>query len=539
MAWLQRFLACIFLLLSLLALWQCARRGTPTGGPKDSSPPVLLRAEPPNLTTDFKGNTIRLYFDEYIRLENIQEQLIVSPPLKYPPEITPQGGTGKYVEIVLQDTLRENTTYTLNFGQSIVDNNEGNPYNYLTYVFSTGSYIDSLMVAGAVRDAFKREADEFISVMLYEIDTSFTDSTIYKRPPNYITNTLDSLTIFRLQYLKEGRYSLLAIKDASKNNLFDPLTDKIGFLEDTITLPTDTTYLLNLFMEIPEYSVATPSLASANRIIFGYRGGDEQLDIHPLTPLPDSIQTVISKEPGKDTLNYWFTPFEMDSLVFEVVNEAKMKRDTFTVKSRKLAPDSLVLSSSHRGSINFQDSFYLAANIPIQKIDTSLFSMVNQDTLAIPYQRKRDSLLNRIYLQWEKEPQQNYQLELLPGAITDFFGNTNDSTLIRLSTGSYADFGNLRMVLEGEPAFPLILQLTDEKGKTIREIYAREAQTFEFLNLPPSNYLLRLIFDENGNGVWDTGDYLEKRQPERVLYYPQVIEVRANWELEQTFTVPD
>jgi len=539
MALLQRVFGCIFLLLAVTALWQCAKRGTPTGGPKDEQAPVLLRAEPENFTTGFKGGRIRLYFDEYVRLQDVQNQLIVSPPLKYQPLITPQGGTAKYVQITIKDTLRENTTYTLNFGLSIVDNNENNPANYLTYVFSTGDYIDSLMVAGAVRDAFNRKADTFISVMLYEMDSAFTDSVVYKKPPNYITNTLDSNTVFRLQNLKPGIYSMVAIKDEGKNNIFDPLADKIGYIRDTIELPTDTTYLLSLFREIPDYSVVTPSLVSANRIIFGYRGRDEEVRIEPLTPLPDTVRTMVSKEPGKDTLNYWFTPFEADSVVFMVSNEKAMKQDTFTIKTRKLTADSLVLNASHRTTINFQDTFRIAANIPLRSVDTTRISLLNRDSVTLGYRGRLDTLVNSFSMHFEKEPEQVYVISLLPEAFTDFFGNTNDSIFYRVSTGGYADFGNLRLVLDGVRTYPLIMQLTDEKGKTLRELYATGPRQFEFLNLPPANYLVRLIFDENGNGRWDTGDYLEGRQPERVVYYPQPIEVRANWELEQSFTVPE
>ena len=189
----------LFLICAGLALMQCAKRGSPSGGPKDETPPVLLRAIPEQMTTNFEGDEIRLYFDEYIKLQNVQEQLIVSPPLKYPLEISPQGSASKYVKIVIKDTLRPETTYTFNFGQSIVDNNEGNPAPFITYVMSTGDYIDSLLVEGRVLDAFKEEAESYISVMLYEIDTAYTDSTVFKEPPTYITNTLDSATTFELR----------------------------------------------------------------------------------------------------------------------------------------------------------------------------------------------------------------------------------------------------------------------------------------------------------------------------------------------------
>ncbi len=539
MAFIKRFFAGVFLVFMTLALHQCARRGSPTGGPKDTDPPVMIKAEPENLSTNFKTSKIRLYFDEYIKLQDVQNQLIVSPPFQYPPDISPQGGTSKYVEIIIKDTLRENTTYTLNFGQSIVDNNENNPSINLSYVFSTGDYIDSLALLGVVKDAFSKETDEFISVMLYEIDTAYTDTVITKKPPNYITNTLDSTTIFRLQNLKAGKYRLLAIKDEGKNNLYDPVTDKIGFVEDTISLPTDSIYLLSLFREISEYGLSTPKFSAANKIIFGFRGSDESLKINTLSTIPDSIVPYVAKEPGKDTLNYWFTPFEVDSLLFEVHNERLQKRDTFTVKTRNLPPDSLVLTPSYRTSIGFLDTMALSANIPLRKIDTAMVSMISKDSLSQALDIQLDTLTNRMEFYFDKEPNESYALSILPGALTDIFGATNDSMLYRLKTGSYADYGNLRIRLEGAINYPVILQLTEPKGKVVRSIVSEEDMLYEFNLLEPKKYLLRLIIDSNANQRWDTGNFYEKLQPERVIYFPQEIEVRANWELEQLFPIED
>lgn len=533
----QRFLGILFIVLSLTAVIQCAKRGNPTGGPEDIDAPILVRADPPNLTTEFKAKRIRLYFDEYIKLEDIQNQLIVSPPLKYAPEISPQGGARKYVEIILKDTLAENTTYTLNFGQSIVDNNEGNPSPFLNYVFSTGTYIDSLTVSGSVKDAFKIKPDPFISVMLYRKDSTFNDSTIYKIPPDYITNTLDSLTTFKLNHIKAGEYALIALKDVNKNNIFDQSSEKIAFIEDTVTLPTDSTYLLTLFKEIPNYQALPPSFAAANKIIFGYAGGDENIQIDPLISFPDSVRTLIQKQRDKDSLNYWFTPFGADSLVFTVRNPSAVAIDTFSVKSRKLAADSLVIEPSHRGSIIFGETFKLSANIPIITLDTSKVRVVNKDTLDVPFTTQLDSIKNEVLLNFEKEPNQNYTLEVLPDAFMDFFNHTNDSLNYQLSTRSFTDYGNLRMNINGQFVYPIIVQLTDEQGEIRSEHYATQPGIIEFNNLQPANYLVRVILDANENGKWDTGNYLGKIQPEKVYFYSQVLEMRANWEFEQSFKI--
>ncbi|MGX1927746.1 Ig-like domain-containing protein [Flagellimonas sp. 2504JD4-2] len=539
MRYFKKLLSFSFLFLMGLALWQCAKRGNPSGGPKDVTPPVLLRTEPENFSINFKAQKIRLYFDEFIKLKDVQNQLIISPPLKYPPVVTPLGGASKYIEVTIKDTLRENTTYTFNFGQSITDNNEGNPNSFLSYVFSTGDYLDSLTLSGAVKDAFNRKADQFISVMLYELDTTYTDSTVYKRPPNYITNTLDSVPFFELKNLKAGKYALMAVKDINKNNMFDQRQDKIGFIEDTITIPTDSIYLLNLFQELPDYSASVPSYVAKNHIIFGYQGDQKDIEIAPLTILPDSVKTTILKDREKDTLNYWLTPTDIDSIIFTVTNTKLEQIDTFTVKTRKLPLDSLRLSSNGGRSFGFEDTFSIWANTPISELDSSKIALFISDSISSPFSFELDTLENKIDFDFGIEPQQSYSFELMPGAITDFFGIQNDSLNYRFSTGSYADFGNLRVNVGGAVRYPLVVQLTNESGEIKREIFAEQSQQFEFNNLEPAKYMIRVIFDENGNGIWDTGSYLKKIQPEKVSYYPDVIDVRANWELEQTFVISD
>lgn len=536
----RKILAYIFIFFMAFASYQCARRGSPTGGPKDETPPTLTKAEPENMTINFKSEKIRLYFDELVKLEDVQEQLVVSPPLKYPPLLSPQGGANKFIEITFKDTLLENTTYTLNFGQSIVDNNEGNPNSFLTYVFSTGDYIDSLELAGVVKDGFNKEADDFISVMLYKIDSAYTDSTLYQKPPNYITNTLDSTVIFRLKNLKEGKYALFAVKDEAKDNVFNQQTDKIGFINDTINLPTDSIYLLTLFKEIPNYAAAVPSMAAKNRISFGYYGDGKDVRINSISQIPDTVKTMVLRESDKDTLNYWFTPYEMDSLVFMVTNEALKVIDTFTVKNRKVGADSLRLSPNKKGNLGLGDSFNISINTPIVTLDTSKIKMISKDSIAVDFSLKLDSLENKVDFDFLAEPNENYKIELLPGAIQDFFEQTNDTINYSLSTKSLADFGNLSLNLSGTNInYPIIVQLTNEKGKVQREIYATGPKVFEFSNIDPGNYLVRIIFDENENRQWDTGNYLERIQPEKVSYYPGLIEMRANWEKIETFNLID
>lgn len=517
----------------LLAIINCARRGNPSGGPKDETPPVLIKANPDTNTTNFKGKKIKLTFDEFVKLKDLQKQLIISPPSKLMPQIKPQGSASKSIDIIIKDTLKENTTYVFNFGQSIVDNNEENPYPFFKYVFSTGDEIDSLSLSGVITDAVKKDAEQFVSVMLYEIDSTFTDSIIYKKPPTYITNTLDSTTVFQLTNLREGTYMLLALKDVGSNNLFNQQSDKIGFISELVTIPTDSLYTLNLFKEIPDYKASKPKLASKNRIIFGYRGNADSMQIKMLTKAPDSLKYLVLKEPDKDTLNFWFTPFETDSINFLVTNEKVV--DSFTVKIKDLYRDSLKINLVER-QLRFNKPLEITSNMPIDKINKDFITLLKSDSTAVDFKAELSTLENRLKLFWDIEPNQRYLLNLYPEAITDFYGNLNDTLNYSLSSKSYAELGNISLAIKNVNSYPIIVQLTDKKENVVAEKYIETPQqSYDFKNLDPGNYFLRVIFDTNKNGIYDTGNYLLKIQPERIVYYPEAVELRENWELKQEF----
>ena len=220
----------IVVLASLVFFSQCAKKGNPSGGPKDSIPPIIVKSNPENYSSNFTGDEIRIYFDEFIKLKDLQQNLVVSPPLKYQPVITPIT-SAKVLKIKILDTLRDNTTYVFNFGKSIVDNNEENEFDYFKYVFSTGDYIDSLKVEGKVSDALKPQLEGKATVMLYEASEEFNDSIVFQEKPYYITTTKDNDPSFELTNLKEGNYVMIALQEESNNYIFEPKKDKIGFIQ--------------------------------------------------------------------------------------------------------------------------------------------------------------------------------------------------------------------------------------------------------------------------------------------------------------------
>ena len=261
-----------FSILFLLFFVKCAKRTSPSGGPKDSIPPRLINASPKLNTTFFDKDGFTLTFDEYVTLKDVNKQLIVSPPLsstKY--KIYPTTGASKKISLELSDSLMKNTTYTFNFGESIVDFNESNPAQYLTYTLSTGPTIDSLYVRGRITDAFEKETKSFISVQLYPIDSTYKDSTIYINKPLYVTSTLDSI-IYRFQNLRAGKYNLIAIQDLAGNYLFDQSVDKIGFIEQPIDLPKDSIINLSIFKERTNFYWDAPYFINDHHVALGYFG---------------------------------------------------------------------------------------------------------------------------------------------------------------------------------------------------------------------------------------------------------------------------
>ncbi len=519
----------------MLSFVDCAKKGTPSGGLQDSLAPLIVRSSPENYTTNFTGDEIRITFDEYIKLKDIQKELIISPPLKYAPIITPLS-TSKTLRVKILDTLRENTTYSFNFGNSIVDNNEDNPFPYFKYVISTGNYIDSLTVSGRVLDAQLRTTEIPTTVVLYEANEAFEDSLIYTEKPTYITVTTDSSGTYELTNIKEGKYLLLALKEKNNDYVFQPRTDKIGFAEDYITLPTDSTYNVTVFKEEQPYKIFNPKIVAKNHILFPFEGIADSLQIKVISEVPEDYEVATYRDLKKDTLNYWFKPaLESDSLVFQVKNRNQI--DTLTLRLRNLTKDSLSLSSLSANIIKRKDTFKLLANTPIRNIDPEKISITDKDTLNIDFTTRIDTLYNLAEFIFEKKEEQRYNINILPDAITDFFGNKNDTIRTTLSTKLESDYGTLTFNLKNVKQFPVIVQLLNDKLVVVEEQYLTENKEIFFDEISPALYYFRIIYDENENKKWDTGDFLTRSKPEKIIFYPRKIEVRANWSPIETFTL--
>ncbi|MFV8345256.1 Ig-like domain-containing protein [Flavobacterium sp. ZB4P13] len=521
--------------LLLLIIVGCAKRGSITGGLKDTIAPVLKVSFPENFSTNFKGNEIKLVFDENIKLKNLNKQLIISPPMKYEPSVLPTTPS-KTISIKIKDTLQPNTTYSFNFGQSIADNNEGNPFNQFKYVFSTGDYIDSLSLGGTVKNAYDKEVESFVSVMLYEVNDAFKDSVVFNETPRYVTNTLDSLKTFRLENLKAGKYLLVAMKDYNSNNKYNPKTDKIGFSKDFITIPNDTVYELELFKEKLPFKTFKPSQASGNRLILGYEGKVNAAKDSPKIILKNNnevLSNIITKFPKKDSLQIWYKPIKTDSLNLAVAKDKYEANFRFKIKDQK--KDTLSITPVQSGSLNFRDKFTLESSTPLTHFDNSKIKLINKDSVSVAFTTEYDEFNQKLFFDFKKEPSEKYTFTILPGSLTDFFEKSNDTLTYKLNTRSYSEMANLRVLLQNVKQFPIIVELTNSKGDILASEYSENGTTVDFNLLEPSVFSLRVIYDTNKNKEWDSGNYLEKRQAEEVIYSSKEISLHANFDWEEIF----
>ena len=529
----------VYILFSLIILFGCAKRGTPTGGPKDSIPPVLVNASPKLNSTNFDSEEIRLTFDEWIKLDKVQDQLIISPPLeKSSYEIKPLSGVTKKVFLKFLDSLAPETTYTINFGNSIQDNNENNPLTFFSYTFSTGETIDSLYIRGNTKDAFSQESDEFISLQLYRVDSLFKDSIIFKDKPTYISNTLDS-TNYKFQNLKEGKYLLIALKDVDNNYFFDPFYDKIGFLDSLITLPRDSVIDLKLFKEETEIIWDKPHFINSEKIGFGYYGKLDLDKIKIESNIPDSVNYVFIKEKETDTLNLWLSRNSFDSLNFSLIETDTIKLTTVKFdRKRDSLIDSLNVSPKTVNVIHLKESFKISSNIPLNKIEDSLITIRDIDSLIIPFTTSINDRLDEIDIDFEVSPSDDYSIFIKPRAIKDIRGTENDTLRYNVVSQTLEDYGNVFLDVITNNDSKYILHLIDSSSNIIREFNnVNSNSTIIFDYIRPGKYTFRLIEDINSNDIWDTGNYLKQVQPEPVYYFPSELDVRANWDLNETFNL--
>ncbi len=529
----KKYYILVSILIQLIFI-NCARVGRPTGGPKDQNPPITLRAVPDFNSLNFNSKSIVISFDEYIKLKDINEQLVISPPLKYPPEISPIGIASKQIRIKIKDTLQQNTTYSFNFGNAIIDNSEGNILERFSYVFSTGSYIDSLSISGHVKNAFSDNAPEDTSILLYRIDSIYSDSIVYKKRPDFVSNTLTE-TGFTVSNLKAGTYQLIALSDKNKNLKFDPKDDKIGFATQPIQIPTDSSFTLSLFKEKPDFLIKKISELSCRHLIAGYEGSLQTEIDSIIDKTGNSISFHYYKDIKSDSLHIWHHRIETDTLYVSF-----KEKDTsyhIPIRLRLKDKDSINISSLTKRILHLNDTLTFSSSTPIKHINTSLISVKDKDSMRLAYSPRLAQSKMRFSFDFKKEENQSYHVSILPGALEDMYSQLNDSLSVDYKTKSLEDYGDISIELDNKTNNSVLVELLNLKNEVIRTKYCTASKTINYNTLEPGKYKIRLITDINGNKRWDAGNFLLRQQPEPVAYFKKEINLKANWNIIEKITI--
>ena len=530
----------LFFFLVLFSLtWQCASMQQPQGGPKDSIPPTIVEETPPNLTRNFDAEKIVIEFDEFIKLSNPFKEISVSPDLDQP--INPRLKRKK-IEITLPDSLEENTTYTINFGKAIGDFNEGNPLLNYSYVFSTGDIIDSLSISGNVVNAFTKLPEEEITVML--IPTR-QDSIFGKHKANIFTLT-DTSGNFTLKNLREDNYRIYALREENNDRIYNAPAELIGFLNDSIKLNKDTAgIVLEVSKGIPQdFRLLDREIEENGRIRFTFNKPLEDADLIIIDPPELDTNKQISYAPTLDSATLWVADLSFDSLKVSFSNLGEVL-DTVTMRrgrNNEYNRDFIISDNLNGNKVNRVQHIVLTAGSPVQSIDRSKIVLLVDSVPVTNYQLIKDTIAERRYIiRYGWRPKTDYNLTIEEGAFNGFFGDKNQSVTKTFTMDETENFGDILLKVEiPDTTHQYLIQLINEKMDFVYKSVPINASTdIPFHQFPGGKYTIRVVYDENKNGKWDTGDVYEPRQPERVWYLGKTFIIRANWEQEEVITVPE
>ena len=585
-------------------LYSCASIGRPDGGPYDETPPRFIGSTPAAGALNNERTKISLMFDEFIKLEKATEKVVVSPPQIQQPEIK---ASGKRIQVNLLDSLKPNTTYTIDFSDAIVDNNEGNPLGNFAFTFSTGASIDTMEVSGTLLEASDLEP---IKGMLVGLHSNLNDSAFTKLPFDRVART-DSRGHFTIRGIAPGKYRIFGLMDADQNFFYNQKGEAVAFNDsliiprfeerirqdtawvDSLTIDTIVeqkyTYFLpdNIVLRsfkkpsVSQYLVKSERL-TPNKFSLYFSAPADSLPVLKGLNFDEKDAFVIEKTFRNDTIHYWIRDsllYQQDTLRMsltylytDTLNQLVPRTDTLRMvskvswkklqdkkqeekekaekekkKRRKKGEEEpeptpfLAMDVYAPSAMDVYDYITLSFTEPIAGFsDTALHVRQKVDTLwqDVPFDFMRDSLdLKRYNLYADWKPGESYAFEVDSTAFHGLYGLFTDKVKKEFTVKKLEEYGQIFFNITGADSLAFV-ELLDAQDKVVRTVPVVEGKA-DFYYLNPGKYGARLINDTNGNGVWDTGDYATKRQPEMVYYYPQVLEFKANFDLIQDWNVKE
>ncbi|MCU0400076.1 MAG: Ig-like domain-containing protein [Algoriphagus sp.] len=529
-------------IISIL-LGSCAKQSSPTGGPRDEKPPVLLESDPKDQSLNLKPELLKLTFDEFVALENASKGVVITPRIdKDKVEFTALKNT---VTVKLNQELEDSTTYVFDFQKAVVDLSEKNPAENLKIVFSTGSSIDSLSIEGKINFYFPEAKEDYKNVLIGVYPLSDTTDVFTAQP--YYLGQVDTLGNFKISNIKNGLYKAYAWRDLNGNLKSDSKSEDHDFLLDTISLEEN---LENIQFNLskadltPIRLLRTAPFGKNYDVIFNknpiesqlqndqmgeeyfFSNGDKRLRIYSNTTKKDSVPfklTVIDS-----------VGFQKDTLVWAkfIESERKPEKLETTVNSGKNFYQNLEIEVKFNKpikTINF-DSLYLA-------YDTASFLKIKDEMVSFNDSSRRDFLKIKLTVP-DSIPKEIFTLKASDSTFIDIEGQVNEKKIEanfrKLKRENLAD--EITGQIQGAKP-PFLVQLIDNKDETIEELYLEKNNTYSFKLVEPGTFKIRVIEDLNGNKRWDPSNFMQKRLAERVFYFTgeedkTEITIRGGWTLE-------
>lgn len=515
----------------------CASIQHPTGGPRDSIAPKILKETPKNFTTSFKSTEVTIELDEYFKLSNEFKEISVSPAMEKAPVFKVRK---KDLIIEFQEPLQDSTTYTINFGKSIVDNNEGNILKNYMYVLSTGNKIDSLSISGTVVNTLTKEPVLDATAFILPLN----QDTLFGKKRASIFTATDSSGNFSLKYLRQDSYKIYALKEESGDRIYNSTNEQIGFITDSIVLTKNVDNIrIELFKEQPKtFRVTDRKIEKDGRITYALNSQLKNPSIEILSPKQLNNTKIVEYTSTNDTAYLWTESMEFDSIKVAILDD-KVSLDTITIRRGKKDTYDKTISISDNlptGKLKPGTDIVLTLSAPINAIDGKKFSLL-QDSVPVNGLRvSRDSLSSRkIYLKYPLRDEKQYIISIGEGGFTGKFGGTNKEYTKQFSKDSDENYGILTTVITvPDTSSNYIIQLLNKEDNIITSNQISKNTRLNFPMVNVGKYYIRVIYDENKNGKWDTGNVEAKRQPEKVWNHPTEISLRANFEIEEKIVIP-
>ncbi len=586
-----------FIILFLIVV-SCANPIAPTGGPKDESPPEFLGSEPVNRARNFKSEKIDIVFDEFVVLKELNKQLLVSPPMQTKLNIKTKG-KGVRIKFDKEEILADSTTYTIYFGDAIVDLHENNPLSNFQYVFSTGADIDSLSIRGKVLNAQHSMPEEGVFVCLYldNNDTLSLDELPQKVRPYYVAKT-NKEGFFEINNIRNDSYLIFAVSDANANYFNDLPNESIAFANDLVfpeevfdfipdTIPIDTSNVQLMDSLWANYAVQVTKEEhvlllyepqdSVQRVINKDVLDNKRMHFEFKYPLKDSVKfTFINSDStvqnikyiedyslNMDSLDLWFfkpvpdtirLKMEVDTLkadtILVLLNAKLVKESPNNMRGRSGVENQVVEEQTISYTSNFKSEFpYFSKGIiefstPINVANFQNCSLV-EDSISVHYEiRFIDTVKRKLLIEYAWKEGVKYSFQIPDQALTDIYGIKNDSISAKFKTTEESNYGELqiRLNLPPESTSPWIVQLykgSEDKEKIFGLASVQDSIGAIFSHLVDDKYRIKALEDRDGNGRWSSGDYARKILPEKVYYFPNVIEIKAGWKVEEVWEITD